>query len=85
MSNNNPNDQPVYISVNEAARILHVSLMTVYRLVNEGAFESLRFGRTIRINRASFDAWRAANTTAPGPRVLSEDATAQGTPAAEED
>lgn len=38
-----------YFTVAEAALILHVSKMTIYRLVHSGELEAIRVGRSFRI------------------------------------
>jgi len=46
------------MTVAEAARILTVSKMTVYRLIDEGHLKGVRIGRQFRIQTADFDAYR---------------------------
>lgn len=45
------------LTVKEVAEILRVTPMTVYRAVETGALEHVRFGRTIRISRDALDAY----------------------------
>lgn len=44
-------------TVEEIQNILNVSKPTVYNLVKEGQFRSVRIGGTIRISKRSFDEW----------------------------
>lgn len=41
----------VLLTVNEAAEILGVSKNTIYRRINEGRFEAIQIGHSIRIPR----------------------------------
>lgn len=43
--------EPEFWKVREVAELLRVSVMSVYRKVDTGEIESVRFGRTIRIPR----------------------------------
>jgi excisionase family DNA binding protein len=52
--------------VGEAATALHVSKMTVYRLVWRGDLESHRVGRSIRIPHAAITAYLAAHRNGQG-------------------
>lgn len=51
------NQEKRVYTVNEVAAVLGVSTNTVYKLVKEKAFVSVKVGRDIRISKASFDAW----------------------------
>lgn len=69
-----PTVTPVqYLTVAEVARVLRLSPMTVYRMVNGGQLEAIRTGvngRSIRILRSSVDAHQRANQGArPVPHV----------------
>lgn len=41
------------LTVSEIATMMRVSKMTVYRLVQSGAIDSVRFGRSYRVPEAS--------------------------------
>ncbi len=45
-------DQARFLTVSEVARVLRVSNMTVYRLVNSGQLGAVRVGRSYRIREA---------------------------------
>ena len=51
------------LSVAEAAAVLGVSRTTMYALVRSASVPHLRFGRTLRLPRQSFDAWMNAQAT----------------------
>ncbi|WP_456297950.1 helix-turn-helix domain-containing protein [Actinocorallia populi] len=40
---------PVFLTVNEAATMMNVSKMTIYRLVHAGELPAIRVGRSFRI------------------------------------
>lgn len=44
-----------FVNVATAARILGVSKMFIYRMVDSGELPSYRFGRSIRIKRRTLD------------------------------
>lgn len=44
-----------FITVAEIAEDLHVSKMTVYRLIHRGDLTSIRVGRTFRVPREEYD------------------------------
>lgn len=44
-------------TVAEIARILGVSKTAAYALTKENCFKCLKIGKTIRINKESFDKW----------------------------
>jgi excisionase family DNA binding protein len=48
---------PQLLTVAEVAELLHVSRMTVYRLVNTGDLQAYRIGHTVRIKPADFHAF----------------------------
>lgn len=50
-----------YITVQEAARILRTSNMTIYRLVHEKTLSTVQFGRSIRISVPEFVEFLARN------------------------
>lgn len=45
------------LTVKDVSEFLRVSRNTVYDLINQEAFPVHKFGRVIRINRATFLAW----------------------------
>ncbi len=49
-----PNPAPAYLTVREAAAILHVNVKTIYAAIEAGSIKAVRFGRTIRIPRDQF-------------------------------
>lgn len=46
---------PQFLTVDEAAQMMRVSAMTVYRLIESGNLKSVRIGRNIRIRATDFD------------------------------
>lgn len=50
-------------SVDEIARLLHVSKGSVYSLIKEGAFHTVRIGSAIRVSKKSFDEWLDSRKT----------------------
>lgn len=67
MSNGNmqcsgASEKRVY-SVVEIARLLHVSKGSVYSLIREGAFHTVRIGTAIRVSKKSFDEWLDSRKT----------------------
>jgi excisionase family DNA binding protein len=56
-----------YITVNEVAEQLRVSLKTVYNLINDKKLPHVRIGRSIRIERKKFNQWLATRQNAPSP------------------
>jgi excisionase family DNA binding protein len=57
------------LRMKEAAEILNCSLPTMHRLVNSGQVPSLRVGSMLRIPKARFMSWIAANTTGDAASV----------------
>ena len=56
------------LTVKEAAELLKLTPMTVYRAVEEGRLQHLRFGRTIRIPREALNSFlKTPEPTAPKP------------------
>ena len=47
-------------TVNDIAAILGIGRATAYKLVNSGAFKTIRIGNMIRISRKSFEDWLKA-------------------------
>jgi excisionase family DNA binding protein len=54
-----------YLTVAEAATILRVSKMTVYRLVHSGEMEAVRVGRSFRIPEHALHVYLAAEPPCP--------------------
>jgi excisionase family DNA binding protein len=48
---------PRFLTVEEVARMMRVSKMTVYRLVHSGELEAIRIGRSFRIPEAAVTAY----------------------------
>ena len=44
-------------TLNDIAAILGIDRATAYKLVNSGAFKTIRIGNMIRISRKSFEDW----------------------------
>lgn len=44
-------DEKVFFTVLEISKILQISKMTVYRLLNEGKLPSIKVGRSFRIHK----------------------------------
>ncbi|MBM6897929.1 helix-turn-helix domain-containing protein [Pseudoflavonifractor capillosus] len=61
MSTNTPSEkgtpQSRTYTVNDIAAILGIGRATAYKLVNSGAFKTIRIGNMIRISRKSFEDW----------------------------
>jgi excisionase family DNA binding protein len=55
-------DEHDLMTVSEVAQALRVHKQTVYRMIREGCFTVIALGKGFRITRASYEAWRAANT-----------------------
>jgi len=49
------------VSVKEAARLLNVSIPTVYNMINSGELEAKRIGGVIRINKANMRKYSFTN------------------------
>lgn len=54
------------LKVEEVSRILNLSKMTVYRLINSGELEGVRFGRTFRIREDELRRFIADAKVVPG-------------------
>lgn len=52
--------EPLTVSIREAARLTGLSRATIYRYLDDGAFEALKTGRRILIVYASLKAWLEA-------------------------
>ena len=48
-------------TISEIQEILQISKPTAYALVKSGEFSSIRFKKTIRISKDSFDKWLESN------------------------
>ncbi len=55
-----------FVTVAEVARLLRVSNMTVYRLVQGGQLPAVRIGRSYRIREADVDRYLADQYTQAG-------------------
>jgi excisionase family DNA binding protein len=58
--------QPRFVTVAEVARLLRVSNMTVYRLIQSGQLPAVRVGRSYRIREADVDRYLADQYTQAG-------------------
>lgn len=54
-----------FLTVAEIALSMRVSKMTVYRLIQSGALESIRFGRSYRVSEASVQQYLESVNAAP--------------------
>lgn len=59
-----------YLTVDQVAQHLQVSKMTVYRMCHQGDLPNLTIGKSYRIPREEFEAWKRVNLT--GMRLLTE-------------
>lgn len=64
----NPAQWPKFVTVPEAALILRVSKMTVYRMIHRENLESIRVGRSFRIRSDSLRRVVAEGTVIPEVR-----------------
>jgi excisionase family DNA binding protein len=55
-----------FLTVAEVARMLRVSNMTVYRLVNAGDIAAVRVGKSYRLREADIDKYLADRYTQAG-------------------
>ncbi|HEX9546089.1 MAG TPA: helix-turn-helix domain-containing protein [Acidimicrobiales bacterium] len=55
-----------FVTVAEVAKLLRVSNMTVYRLVQAGQLPAVRVGRSYRIREEDIDKYLAAQYTQAG-------------------
>lgn len=60
-----PAESAQMLSVDDVARLLAVSKMTVYRLINRYELPAYRFGRVYRVRVDDFEAYVAAAVTGP--------------------
>ncbi len=58
--------EPKWLSSNQAAERLGVSLRTLYKFVDEGLVPAYKFGRVIRLREHEIDAFIEASRIAPG-------------------
>ena len=50
-----------FLKVDEIARIMRISKMTVYRLINSGELRATKIGRSFRIRQSAFDHYLERN------------------------
>lgn len=55
-----------WLSTEQAARILGVTVRTVYKFIDDGALPAYRFGRVIRLQRDELDAFIDSCRIQPG-------------------
>lgn len=55
-----------FLTVGEVARVLRVSNMTVYRLINSGQLPAARVGKSYRLREEDVDRYLAARFTEAG-------------------
>jgi excisionase family DNA binding protein len=55
-----------FLTVGEVARVLRVSNMTVYRLINSGQLTAVRVGKSYRLREEDVDRYLAARFTEAG-------------------
>ncbi len=60
------------VTVADAARMMRVSIMTVYRLIEAGELPAVRIRRSLRIPRRDFDGYLRDAHTQPPPRTETE-------------
>lgn len=58
--------EPKWMSSNQAAERLGVSLRTLYKFVDEGLVPAYKFGRVIRLREHEIDTFIEASRIAPG-------------------
>jgi excisionase family DNA binding protein len=58
--------EPRWLSTNQAAARLGVSLRTLYKFVDEGLLRAYKFGRVIRLREHEVDAFIEASLIQPG-------------------
>ncbi len=58
--------QTRFLTVGEVARMLRVSTMTVYRLINAGRLPAVRIGRSFRLREVDIDRYVAEQLTRAG-------------------
>jgi excisionase family DNA binding protein len=66
------NEQKQWVTVEEAAPVLDMTMPQIYRAIRENKFpfRFVRFGRTIRINAADIGVGKAAAETKDQARVV---------------
>jgi excisionase family DNA binding protein len=55
-----------FLTVGEVARVLRISTMTVYRLINAGQLPAVRIGRSFRLRQEDLDRYVAGQLTRAG-------------------
>lgn len=63
-------DPDGYVGVKQFARYFSISLMTVYRRIDDGSIPVLRIGRAIRIPKQSVKRFVKESEWSPGQPVL---------------
>lgn len=58
-----PDQERKFLTVQEVAKNLRVSTMTIYRLIEAGELSATRIGRSYRISRANINAYLSAHST----------------------
>jgi excisionase family DNA binding protein len=58
--------QTRFLTVGEVARLLRVSTMTVYRLINAGRLPAVRIGRSFRLRAVDIDRYVTEQLTRAG-------------------
>lgn len=64
-------DQPLLLTVSEAAQLLRISERTLFTLTKEGGVPSIRVGRGVRYSSADLQAWINAQKVAT-PKVATD-------------
>ncbi|NBI66088.1 DNA-binding protein [Pseudoflavonifractor sp. 60] len=57
----NIKENPMLLTVSQAAELLQLGRDTVYQLTHREDFPAIRLGRNVRINRAALQAWLDKN------------------------
>lgn len=58
-------DEPVLMTVREAAAYLHISRDLCYEAIRRGELPAVRIGRVIRVPRFGLEQWIASQTRLP--------------------
>ena len=54
--------EAIVYTFDEVAEMLAISKSTAYRLASTGKIPSIKFGTTVRVPKAAFDAWLEQKT-----------------------
>lgn len=54
-----------FMKVKEIANLLGLSVMTIYREIEEGRLHAMRFGRTYRVAKEDYEAYLKASEVEP--------------------